>query len=74
MPFNYKDLTYIRAALQVYEGRLMGVNEEDCQEEGNFSELQDDIQYISRLLALTKNEIEARENKYPGLNPDDKTR
>lgn len=68
MPFTYKDLTYIRAALQIYEGQLMNVNEDDCDEE-EFSEIQDDIQYISRLLALTKNEIKILESQGPSLNP-----
>ena len=68
MPFTYKNLTYIRAALQAYEGQLMNVNEGDCDEE-EFSEIQDDIQYISRLLALTKNEIKILESQGPSLNP-----
>ncbi|PUA26770.1 MAG: hypothetical protein B0W54_23855 [Cellvibrio sp. 79] len=68
MPFTYKDLTYIRAALQAYEGQLMNVHESDCEDD-EFSEIQDDIQYISRLLALTKNEIKELENQGPSLNP-----
>lgn len=68
MPFNYKDLTYIRAALQAYEGHLMNLNEDDCEED-EFSEIQDDIQYIGRLLALTKNEIKELESQGSSLNP-----
>ena len=68
MSYNYKDLTYIRAALQAYEGTLMNVSENDCDED-EFSEIQEDIQYLSRLLALTEREIEAWENKGPSLNP-----
>jgi hypothetical protein len=68
MSFNYKDLTYIRAALQVYENQLINVSQDDCDEDG-FSEIQDDIQYVSRLLALTENEIKRLENFGPSLNP-----
>ncbi|MDF3012243.1 MAG: hypothetical protein K0Q78_447 [Cellvibrio sp.] len=68
MPFNYKDLTYIRAAVQAYEAQLMNVNEEECEED-EFSEIQDDIQYLSRLLALTEHEIKTMENQGPSLNP-----
>ena len=68
MPFNYKDLTYIRAALQSYEASLMQTTEEECSEE-EFSEIQDDIQYVGRLLALTAREIEDWENRGPSLNP-----
>lgn len=68
MSFNYKDLTYIRAALQAYEGQLLNVNESDCEED-EFSEIQDDIQYLSRLLALTNKEIQQLENQGPSLNP-----
>lgn len=68
MAFNYKDLTYIRAALQAYEAKLVDVSEDDC-DEIEFSEIQDDIMYLSRLLALTEREIQAWENKGPSLNP-----
>ena len=68
MSFSYKDLTYIRAALQAYEGQLMNIEESDCEED-EFSEIQDDIQYISRLIALTKHEISIMENQGPSLNP-----
>lgn len=67
MPFNYKDLTYVRVALQGYETQLLGVAPDDCTED-EFAEVQDDIQYISRLIALTNREIEDWESKDPSLN------
>ena len=68
MAFNYKDLTYIRAALQNYEASLIEVKEEDCSED-EFSEIQDDIMYTGRLIALTAKEIEEWESRGPSLNP-----
>lgn len=68
MGYNYKDLTYIRVALQVYEGKLTELNEGDCPED-EFSEVQEDIQYLSRLLALTERLIDEAENNGPTLNP-----
>ena len=67
MPFNYKDLTYIRSALQGYEAQLAALQIEDCSED-DFAEAQDDIQYISRLIALTNREIEDWEAKGPSIN------
>lgn len=68
MPYTYKDLTFIRAALQVYETKLLNVNFEDCEED-EYSEIQDDIQYLQRLLAVTEEEIKALEGGGPSLNP-----
>jgi hypothetical protein len=68
MSFNYKDLTYIRAALQSYEAELSNIKEDECGEE-EFSEAQDDIMYLSRLIALTNRQIEDWESKGPSLNP-----
>ncbi|WP_353302788.1 hypothetical protein [Sessilibacter corallicola] len=68
MPYTYKDLTYIRTALQVYEAKLVTVEYDDC-EDNEFSEIQDDIQYLQRLLALTDKEIKTLENSGPSLNP-----
>lgn len=68
MSYNYKDLTYIRAALESYEVSLSEVKEEECEED-EFSEIQDDILYVSRLVALTNNEIKEWEEKGPSLNP-----
>lgn len=68
MPFNYKDLTYIRAALQSYEANLSEIKEQDCSED-EFSEIQDDVMYIGRLIALTNHEIKEWESKGPSLNP-----
>ncbi|GLS26074.1 hypothetical protein [Marinibactrum halimedae] len=68
MPFSYKDLTYIRAAIQAYEGTLTSVSEEECDDEDEFSEIQDDILYLNRLLALVNREIEESENSGPSLN------
>ncbi|WP_299589264.1 hypothetical protein [uncultured Microbulbifer sp.] len=68
MPFNYKDLTYIRASIQAYEGILNQTTEEECEEE-KFSEIQDDIMYLGRLLALVNQEIEEAESSGPSLNP-----
>jgi hypothetical protein len=67
MPFNYKDLTYIRSALQSYEAQLAALQTEDCSED-DFTEAQDDIQYISRLIALTTREIQDWEAKGPSIN------
>lgn len=68
MPFNYKDLTYIRASIQAYEGILNQTTEDECEEE-EFSEIQDDIMYLGRLLALVNREIEEAESSGPSLNP-----
>ena len=68
MPYSYKDLTYISAALQSYEGELCKFNEEDCSED-EFSEVQHDLMYLSRLIALTNREIDEWESKGPSLNP-----
>ncbi|WP_444959092.1 hypothetical protein [Microbulbifer sp. ZKSA002] len=67
MPFSYKDLTYIRASIQAYEGILNQTTEGECEEEG-FSEIQDDIIYLGRLLALVNREIEEAESSGPSLN------
>lgn len=67
MPFNYKDLTYIRVALQGYETQLVEVDPGDYTED-EYAEVQDDIQYVSRLIALTNREIEDWESKDPSLN------
>ena len=56
MPFNYKDLTYIRAALESYETSLSKTTEHECGEDA-FSEAQDDMLYITRLIGLTNMEI-----------------
>ena len=68
MPYNYKDLTYIRAALQSYEAELRGVSEDECSDE-DFAEIQNDIMYLSRLIALTHKEIDEWESKGPSINP-----
>lgn len=68
MSFNYKDLTYIRAALQHYEGSLRDAKPEECAED-EYSEIQDDVLYASRLIALTNKMIEEWESKGPSLNP-----
>ncbi|HVK99311.1 MAG TPA: hypothetical protein VM553_05830 [Dongiaceae bacterium] len=68
MPFSYKDLTYIRAAIQAYEANLIAVKETDC-EETEFSEIQDDILYLNRLLALVNQEIQDFEDSGPSLGP-----
>ncbi|MBB3059572.1 hypothetical protein [Microbulbifer rhizosphaerae] len=69
MPFSYKDLTYIRAAIQAYGAALSEVSEDECNDEDEFSEIQDDRQYLDRLLALVSNEIEKLEGSKPSLNP-----
>lgn len=68
MPFNYKDLTYIRASIQAYEGMLSQTTEDECDED-EFSEIQDDILYLQRLLALVAEEIGEIESSRPSLNP-----
>ena len=61
MDLSYKDLTYIRAAIQSYETSLSQVGEGECDED-EFSENQDDILYLGRLLALVNKEIDAAES------------
>ena len=47
MAFSYKDLTYIRASIQAYEGILSEVNEDECSDDDEFSEIQDDRLYLN---------------------------
>ena len=68
MSFTYKDLTYIRAALQVYESKLGKIEYEDC-DDNEFSEIQNDIQYLQRVMAVTEDEIKKIEGSGPSLNP-----
>lgn len=67
MPYTYKDLTYIRAALESYEASLLAIKEEEFEDD-EFSEIQDDILYLSRLLALTNSNIKDWEESGPSLN------
>ncbi|OZG71126.1 hypothetical protein BTA51_22370 [Hahella sp. CCB-MM4] len=67
MAFSYKDLTYIRAALQNYEVSLSEVSEDECEED-EFSEIQDDIQYIERLLGLIEHKIKEYDSSGPSLS------
>ena len=46
----------------------MATEEDGCTED-EFSEIQDDIMYVGRLIALTEKEIEDEENRKPSLNP-----
>ncbi|TLM74783.1 hypothetical protein ACONUD_11940 [Microbulbifer harenosus] len=69
MAFSYKDLTYIRAAIQAYEGVLSQVEEDECSDDDEFSEIQDDRLYLNRLLALVNEEISNFESKKPNLTP-----
>lgn len=69
MSFSYKDLTYIRAAIQAYEASLSSVSEDECSSADEFSEMQDDILYLDRLLALVNREIAGFEDGGPSLNP-----
>ena len=62
MAFNYKDLTYIRVALQRYQGTLCNLPEEE-REKDELCEIDNDIMYLSRLIALTNREIEEWESK-----------
>ena len=71
MSFNYKDLNYIRASIQAYEAQLSEVTEEECDNEEEFSEIQDDRMYLGRLLALVNREIDAFESSPPSLTPID---
>jgi hypothetical protein len=68
MSFSYKDLTYIRAAIQSYEGSLSSVSEDECDDD-EFSEIQDDRLYLDRLLALVSLQIDELENSKPSLSP-----
>ena len=68
MSFNYKDLTYIRAALEVYEASLMKLEEDECTED-EFSEAQDDIMYIGHILGVVDHEIKDMESSGPSINP-----
>lgn len=67
MSFNYKDLTYIRAALQCYGANLAETTELECDED-EYSEIQNDILYVSRLMGLVNTLIEEWESKKPSLN------
>jgi len=67
MSFSYKDLTYIRAAIQAYEGILSEVEEDECSDGDEFSEIQDDRLYLERLLALVNHEISSFESEKPKL-------
>lgn len=69
MDFSYKDLTYIRASIQAYEGALSKVSEDECTEEDEFSEIQDDRLYLDRLLALVNQKISEAEGAKPTLTP-----
>ena len=69
MAFSYKDLTYIRASIQAYEGILSEVNEDECSDDDEFSEIQDDRLYLNRLLALVNQEISDIEGAKPKLTP-----
>lgn len=64
MSFDYRDLTYIRAALQHYDQNLREAKPNECGE-NEYSEIQDDILYTSRLIALTNRMIEEWESKGP---------
>jgi hypothetical protein len=68
MTFNYKDLTYIRASIQAYEATLVQVTEDECSED-EFSEIQDDILYLGRLLVLVNREIKEVELSGPSSYP-----
>ena len=67
MAFSYKDLTYIRASIQAYEGVLSEVNEDECSDDDKFSEIQDDRLYLNRLLAVVNQEISDVEAAMPKL-------
>ena len=69
MSFSYKDLTYIRAAIQSYERSLSSVSERECTDEDEFSEIQDDRLYLDRLLTLVNLQIDELDNSKPSLNP-----
>jgi hypothetical protein len=67
MTFSYRDLTYIRASIQAYEGVLSEVNEDECSDDDKFSEIQDDRLYLNRLLAVVNQEISDVEAAMPKL-------
>lgn len=69
MAFSYKDLTYIRSAIQAYEGVLSEIEENECSDDDEFSEIQDDRLYLNRLLALVNKEIASFESEKPTLRP-----
>ncbi len=56
--FNYKDLTYLRLATMAYIEKLSLIEEDDLKEGGDhFAEIQDDLQYLSRLRDEIEREI-----------------
>ncbi len=58
--FNYKDLTYLRVATLAYIEKLSLIEEDDLAENGDhFAEVQDDLQYFSRLRDEIEREIVA---------------
>ena len=69
MSFSSKDLTYIRVAIKTYVSSLVSISEGDCRSENEFSEIQDDILYLGRLLALVNSEILNIEKSGPSLGP-----
>lgn len=66
MSYNYKDLNYIREALDFYEKHLCEIDIDECDDD-EAEELQEDILYMGHLKGLTKHLIEEWENKGPSL-------
>jgi hypothetical protein len=56
--FNYKDFTYLRVAVLSHIDKLSAINEDDPGvTDDNFSDIQDDIQYLRRLRDMIDREI-----------------
>lgn len=62
VPFNYKDLIYIRAVLQYYESALIEANSSECCAD-TFFDAREDIRYMSRLISRTNHAIQGLEFK-----------
>ncbi|OZG73093.1 hypothetical protein BTA51_11390 [Hahella sp. CCB-MM4] len=67
MSYNYKDLNYIREALNFYEKHLSEIDINECDDD-EADEIQDDILYMGRLKALTNRLIEEWESNGPKLS------
>lgn len=68
MSFNYKDLTYIRAALQSYSAELEASLNDNVESDDDMSDIENDILYLGRLIALTNYNISEIEGSAPSLN------
>lgn len=68
MDLQYKDLSYIKSALQAHQGTLKAIDVDDeSYGDDEFAEIQDDIMYIERLIAMFNREIKSMEDQAPKM-------